>query len=364
MVSLAYFDINLNGNVVPYKKIEIYNRPFLLLSILIYTIIIGCRYDVGIDWLGYKTTLEELIRTGAPDRDIEYGYFLIMKIVDILRLHYVFLFIFIAFLQIGFIYLRAKDFNKVFPFLLIFFFTMGNFIYCLNIMRQMIAFSIIFYGTKFIVNKNIKAWLIICILAILFHKTAILCLPFYFFNKNFFKNRLILVLVLVSIYLLFKYFIAEKTDVLLGISNILFNRETSIESLYSQNREGMIHDGSGLFDLAEVFFYSIMLYHYHESGKCYKKKGFYLFFNLTSIGIILFPLVSFNILLDRIIYYFGAFKFVTFGFYAHYFIFVRKNIYLNIIGIFIIIAYFLTFLMAIYNCSNQCSPFQFIGSDR
>lgn len=360
MVTLAFMDVNLYGSSVSLKKNSLIQRPLLLLSILIFTILIGCRYDVGIDWKNYKTFFEDLIRGWMPDREIEYGYFLLIKLIDLLGLNYVFLFIFIAFLQIMFLYARGKDFNKVFPFLLIFSFTMGNFVYSLNIMKQMMAIYIIFYGTKFIINKNLKAWLLICILAFFIHRTAIICIPFYFLNKNLFKFRIILVSVLLTAYLVLKYIIVERMDVLLNFSNIIFNQDMSFAGLFSQNRAVRSNGGSGLFFLAEILIYSIMIFYYHECSNQYKNIGFYLFFNLSALGIILFPLVSNNILLDRIVYYFGAFKFVTFGFYTHYFICIRKNWYLNFIGKLIIIAYFINFLMAISASSNQCSPFQFI----
>lgn len=360
MVTLAFIDVNSNGNTFSLKKKSLISRPLLLLSILTFTIVIGLRYDVGIDWKNYKALLEELINKGTTNSEIEYGYYLLMKTVYYLRLNYVSIFIFIAFLQIVFLYARGKDFNKVFPFMIIFFFTMGNFIYSLNIMRQMMAISIIFYGTKFIINKNFIAWLLICVLAFFIHKTAIICIPFYFLNKNLSKNRIIFIGILVLVYITMKYVIVERLEGLLNFSNLLFGRESSLVSIYNQNRDVIANGGSGLFLLSEIIFYAIMLYFYSECANEFKTNGFYLFFNLTAFGIVLFPLVSDNILLDRIIYYFGAFKFVTFGFYVYYFIYHRKMWFLNFLGVAIIIAYFIDFLMRIAGSSNQCSPFQFI----
>jgi hypothetical protein len=360
MVTLGFIDVRSNGNSLSLKKDRLIRRPLLLFSILTFTIIIGLRYDVGIDWKHYKNLLEELMNNGTTDREIEYGYYLLMKIVDYLRLNYVYIFILISFLQIIFLYARGKDFNKVFPFLIIFFFTMGNFIYSLNIMRQMIAISIIFYGTKYIVNKNFIAWLLICVLAFFFHKTSVICIPFYFLNRNLSKNRIIFIGILILVYAILKFFIVERLEGLLNFSNLLFGKESSLSAFYNQDREVITNGGSGLFLITQIVIYAVMIFYYNKCSQYYLNYGFYLFFNLTAFGIILFPLVSNNILLDRIVYYFGAFKFVTFGFYAHYFISIKKQWYFKCIGAVIIIAYFLNFLLAISSGSNQCSPFQFI----
>lgn len=358
LVALAYIDLKLNVNS---KTISLVRRPLLLFSIITFSLIIGLRYDVGIDWKNYKELLEELINKGYVEQNIEFGYLYLMKAVILLDSSYYSLFICIAFLQITFFYSRGLDFDRVFPFLIIYFFALGNFIYSLNIMRQMLAISIIFFGTKYIINKQFIRWLLVCILASFIHKTAIICMPFYFLNHNFSKNKIIFVGALLAVLFALKFLLSENIQVLLNISNLILGREVSIQGLYSQDRNIDPNGGTGLFMITQLIIYSIMIIYYERCSKEYLNYGFYLFFNLTALGIVLFPLVANNILLDRIIYYLGAFKFVTFGFYTHYFICIRKKLFLNIIGAVIVLAFFVNFLHAISLSSNQCSPFQFIN---
>lgn len=51
-----------------------------------------------------------------------------------------------------------------------------------NISRQLIALSIIFYGLQFILKKDLKKYLLCCLIATCIHNTAVICTVFYFVN--------------------------------------------------------------------------------------------------------------------------------------------------------------------------------------
>lgn len=340
------------------REAPFYKHFFLCIPILLFTLLLGYRHNVGIDWIHYKSDLE-IYLIGGSSRIYEYAFQYFFFIIKYFNWNYVALFMFIAFFQIVFLLERGKDFGFIFPFMLFFFFTMGNFIYCINIMRQMIALSIIFWGSRYIVQKNIYKWVFTCAFAMLFHKTAIIALPFFFLNRNIFRNQTILITTLISVYFVFNNILFNQLENLLSYVNLLFGRETTVETLVTQERESQVASGSGLFTLAINAYYLFMLFHYKECGEYFKEKGFYLFFNLASIGIVLFPIVSSNILMDRTLYYFGSFAFVVFGFYAYYFIIKKKGIY-RIVGLCSIILYFLQFVRSISGGTNKCAPFLFI----
>lgn len=340
------------------RETPFYHHFFLCIAILLFTLLLGLRDNVGIDWIHYKSDIEQYLGGGKP-RTYEYGFQCLFYLIKYLNWNYIALFILIAFLQIVFLLERGKDFGLIFPLMLFFFFTMGNFVYNLNIMRQMIALSILFWGTRYIIKKSISKWVLSCVLAYCFHKTAIICLPFFFLNRNIFRNQIILFSSLLGVYVLFNFLLFNQLEQLLSYTNLLFNRDTTLETLTTQEREQQKANGSGMFSIIISMYYLFMLFHYKECGEYFKKKGFYLFFNLASIGIILFPLAASNILLDRAIYYFGFFAFVVFGFYAYYFIIKKKKIY-RIIGVCSIILYLLLFIKSISGGSNKCSPFFFI----
>jgi hypothetical protein len=109
--------------------------------------------------------------------------------------------------------------------------------------------------------------------------------------------------------------------------------------------------------------YIFFIYYYKECFKLYNKYGFALFFNLAAIGILIFPFVSYNILLDRLNYYLFGFRFIIFAFYAHYFLIVtKKKEITKLIMLLFMTLLFLQFLTMIYSGSNGISPFQFISN--
>lgn len=67
------------------------------------------------------------------------------------------------------------------PFLSAFMFILTcNFTWLFNGMRQFVAACIIFYGVKYIEQRNLKKYLIICLIAVSMHASAIVCIPIYF----------------------------------------------------------------------------------------------------------------------------------------------------------------------------------------
>lgn len=364
LVLLLFFsitEVRLQTSIKQYSKKSLFHNPYTSIPILIFTIIIGLRYDVGIDYIGYKKNYDSLIN---PIRDIdlyfEIGYAYMFKIFAWFGASYVWPFLFTAFFQIYCVYYQSRRNIFLLPFIIFFYFVSSNFMYSLNIMRQILAFNILFAGTTSIFDKKIYRWLGWCIVASLFHITALIALPFYFLNRNFIKNKYIAILVLPLIYFLFEYLFLTYFEVFFNKYIPLIISGVDSEVLGRQDREVGSAAGSGIFTFALFVVYCLFILNYKQCFKLYDKYGFVLFFNLSVIGIILQPLVVSNILLDRIVYYFYGFRFVTFAFYFHYFFLLKKNIFISIIMIGFMILLFVQFLFSISSGSNGISPFQFV----
>lgn len=79
---------------------QFYQRPdsnrlyhywgILFCVILIFSLIFGTRYEVGIDYLSYKKIYEVIQNGEIPDDIIEPGFYWICKIIGALGLHYSF----------------------------------------------------------------------------------------------------------------------------------------------------------------------------------------------------------------------------------------------------------------------------------
>jgi hypothetical protein len=360
---MFYFSIiEIDKKYMYYTNKNILNNPFTIIPIIFFTIFIGLRYNVGTDYLWYKKNYEtHLTSFKNVDEYFEIGYLFIIKILTYLNLNFKWLFITTAFLQIYFFYKQSRNNIFLFPFIIFFFFVTTNFMYSLNIMRQMIAFNIIFFGTKYIISKKPFSWVSICLFASLFHSSVLITILFYFLNINLIKSKYKFFFITVLFFLILKYLVYKYfNDYFFNIFNYLYKNYTE-ESFNTQIRDDSYNKGSGYVDIALFISYFIFFTSYDKCFRLYKRFGFALFFNLSLIGIILFPLIRQNILLDRVNYYFFGFRFIIFSFYSHYYLTINKNIFTYIFIILFMMIFLFTFINDIYVGSNNISPYIFIN---
>lgn len=186
------------GNI--YKKKEYKEQKlkiaFLTIIALAIPIIIGAiRYFVGADYQSYIYIYEN--RNGMELKEVftynwEILFSIIIKIADILN-DYQYMFAIISFLTI--IVLYATIYNYKEKLSLGFMFFLYLFLYytaSFNIIRQALAVVIVSYSYKFIINRNLKKFLLTVLIASFFHTTALVFLPFYLIcDKNETRRKII-----------------------------------------------------------------------------------------------------------------------------------------------------------------------------
>ena len=182
-MDLAYFvyTLLLVIMVLSFSMINTYQaakiKPIILgFSIILFSLVLGLRYDVGTDYLGYK---EDFL---AGNERFEVGYSLVCDLFRTIGFDYPSIFIFSVFIQFLFFYLGVKDNKRILPWAVFFYFTTLHLFLSLNVIRQTIAFSIFIYAVKFINNKSFPRYLLWCLIASTFHKSAIILIPFYLLN--------------------------------------------------------------------------------------------------------------------------------------------------------------------------------------
>lgn len=124
----------------------------------------------------------------------EFGYNLLIYITAKLSSSIQFTFFVTQFIIIVFVYFGIKliegVFSRSFSLLLFYLLFYGT---TLNLMRQWIAISIIFYGFHFLQKRKPVFYILTCILAIMFHNSAIIgfiLLPIYYYYYN--NNKLVI----------------------------------------------------------------------------------------------------------------------------------------------------------------------------
>lgn len=281
--SLLFYLISFFMSVILYKLYCKHKyKLFLLLSFSIPMIIGGFRYMVGTDYVTYLEMYKHNLSASL-------SFNFISKIATHLGGPTALFFIY-NFLTLFFIYLGMKNVDeKSRPLVLLcYFFT--SYTTSFNIMRQALAISIIFYAYKYIVDRDLKKWLLFILLAFLAHDTSLLCLPFYFIihMKN---NKLRFLILIITLIASFNY--VEIVNFISSFSHF------SHYSLYANNVEGLANNRMFFLDLL-IYLYILL---YRKKIISYDKK-IDLFIFMFSIGLVLELTGFFNPYVKRIAEYF------------------------------------------------------------
>ena len=186
---ILYITVYLISGILMTVSIKKKQKVLFIIALIIPTLFAGLRYYVGTDYENYYYTyihytnisMKEYFKAGINNP----GLFLIAKITNIVKSEKVFFGLCALIIYSTFILGIKKNYEKYSLFLLIFLFLMQPFTNGFNIIRQTIAISICFINFQNIYERNLKKFLLVLLLAMSFHMTAIVTLPMYFlYNKN------------------------------------------------------------------------------------------------------------------------------------------------------------------------------------
>ncbi len=161
---------------------------------LIIFLVSSLRFEVGTDYIGYNSYARNHI-LGKPFFSefgkIELFFNIFARISYRLCGDMQFLFAALSFFTVYFLFkgFLYYDKNLIVPVLI--FFISTTFFISLNAMRQIAAFSIFLYASQYAISKNFKKYFLLMLLALCWHKTALLYLFLYFaprirIRKSFF----------------------------------------------------------------------------------------------------------------------------------------------------------------------------------
>lgn len=172
------------------EKVQIRHKYFLIIACIELIILVGIRgYSVGADTSVYLSALdyykslpksEVLFAKLIYPYDFELGYFLLTKVCAFLcfsKTLFLFLIAMLIYIPV-FVAIYKRSLNPYISILT--YFAIGLFTYSLGIFRQMIAMSIVLCGIDYIKERKFLKYLLLVVLAMTFHSTAILSLAIYF----------------------------------------------------------------------------------------------------------------------------------------------------------------------------------------
>lgn len=299
--------------------------------ILIYTMVFGSRYYVGVDYPNYAemfaewnplNSFKDNSTTGIHER-LETGFLLLIAICSKLNMGQVGFFSAISFIQILFIFLAFKDNNKeVLPLSIVAFFmtgmAMGHF---QNGLRQYIAIPIFIFSLHFICERRLIPYLISIAIACLFHKSAAILFPIYFLyayktNHCYFEKQKTQIIILLCCFIItildITASITSKMDSILLLSG--YDAYLDSPFLMSENNNRIT--GTILIDTALAF---VMILARPKVKDFYSSPFFLIVFDLFFIGTCFHIIVFRSLIIDRIFRYFYSLSFIVIGYYLYYF---------------------------------------------
>lgn len=328
-----------------------------IIPIAIYTLVFGIRYGVGTDFFNYLNAYENWNITFANEHEWEIGFRTIVSLCSYFHFPYPILFSVIAFLQITFIYVALKDRKDILAYSMLMLILLGVGLWNFqNGLRQAIAFVIFLYSIKYIINKKVFHFIVTIILAVCFHRSAIILFPVYFlFNREqvYLKKQTI-------------QFIILTVSAIISISGIaqtfLSHFETLISLLgYEKYLESdflnTFSSGWTPYTFALCLVYFVFAYNYNNVRNFYQSDRFFeIVYDLFFIGICLNFIFLGNMMFGRILSYLTSFSFLIFGYYLNYLVHTYKNSYTNLISFSYILLYLLIFYCyaVLYHSYDHC----------
>ncbi|MBU5485767.1 EpsG family protein [Clostridium sp. MSJ-11] len=169
------------------KKNKVLSEILGLVLLTFFTVALGLRYGVGIDYFSYENSFNIHYNTFT----YEPLYSLLMYIIKLYFDKFYYLTFIMLFLTNLFIYLglKKRKIEGIYILLALFIYFSNTAMTFINLMRQGLAVAIFFYASTYITEKKFKKYLAFILLGAGFHYSILLLLPLYFFKFKFTKRR-------------------------------------------------------------------------------------------------------------------------------------------------------------------------------
>lgn len=326
----------------------------VLIPLLVFTLIIGLRDGVGIDFYSYR---DAFLKGYDMDR-MEIGFKLLIQILKWCCMPAQMLFIVVAFLQVYTFTRFTKYYPNIYPWTFFFYFTTLFAFFSFNGLRQSLAFTILLWSVYFIYRRQPIKYLILVLLAASIHRSALLFMPFYYLlNYDIIKNQLYQFLIYIGAFV-FGLTVAEQ----LWLYFDLFVEFTGIEG-YNTNSLSQVEWGSDSNRGLGLFFWlltdSFVIFNSNRLKEFYKDTPFNICYQLYFIGIFLEPIVGLSYLM-RINIYFVYFRIIVYAFLMQWVFKYQRNKLYRLYASFLLLVFIAFMINAILVSASECSPFKFI----
>lgn len=344
-------------------KNYIKSHIYFFVAILIFAVIFGMRYYVGVDYPAYK----EIYETADYRLEkYESGFKWLTEICQYFDFHYAVYFGIVAFIQALFFFYAFRGKRYVLPFLALIILFIGTaIIEWTNIMRQSIAMTILVYAVSVLSFRGRIKYLIfylLLLLAISMHKSALIAIIFPLFSlkkDGLFNNVEIQQFLLIFFFL--SQFIALRDYFFkyLNFFVLLLDYESYIQSYISFSQNVKV----GIFDILTFILYFILIKDSLIVKKFFSSRLFVIIYDFAIIGMYVTYFFSGSMMLSRIASYWRIFIFPMVAYYMSYY-FQNRNIFTcNMRYKFFLLYFILSFIRLIVNSEFNTSQYVFFFQD-
>lgn len=315
---LVYLCLTFMMIVISNLAVHSHKKWMIIIPVLLFSIIFGMRYGVGIDYYAYL----DIFKYGNNSYygDFEPAFMFIISLSHYFNIGSFGYFFILAFIQILFLYLSFIKHRFVLPFLpVVLIFTGIAMTGFMNSIRQTIAFCIFVFSIHYISNKKLISYCALIVLSSLFHRSALILFPLYFlwYNKDqWFSNinkQVVLVLIsFITANIISLQQIVEYFDLLiewLGYSRYLDNHG---DKMYNESSIGLGY-------IMILFIYLLIITNSKKMKLMFADKTFNIMYDLFIIGVLCEFLFHSSQMMMRITYYFNGFKIILMTYALFYF---------------------------------------------
>lgn len=314
------FRLSLEYTRLGKAKFSIKSMVFFIVAILLFAVVFGMRYYVGIDYPHYKLAYE--LMDYHIDR-YEWIVYWITTICAEMKLHYTVYFGIIAFIQAFFYFLAFKNEKGVLAFLIIFLLLSGVVQQgWMNGIRQYCAVCIFVYALSELAKKDIRGIVVFYCLVFVaygFHRSSIILIfvPLYLLlkDKYLFNNKNIQYALILLFFIgqTFNFKSAYLED--LDYFATLASYEQFVDVIQSSGGVSI-----GIYSVLSLLMYMFLVYYSDKVKEYYAESCFFKFvYDFSIIGICLNYFFAGSMMLIRINQYFFIFTYALFAYYAVYF---------------------------------------------
>ncbi len=277
-------------------------KVFVIGMIIPFIIVSSIRYEVGTDYNYRYVNDFYSISNGTPVENLELGFKLIIKLCLIFTNNSQILFVVTSILINVLIMLRINKNSKNLIFSITLFVIGGFFFQSLNIVRQFLAMSIIFYAHELLLKGKKKFYILFVILAFFIHSSSIIMLILLLLkDKYIFKPKIVIPIIIII--MIFGDWILD------AVKPIIEGTRYSVYLVgkFSSGRESILYNVVNLI----IYLYMVICYTIKMKKKQEITDADRLYINIQSIALILTVMSSTHMQFARLSYYFTIFQIIS-----------------------------------------------------